>query len=102
MTRASDLDRAYSLLVLLGEYARPIPPETSYALMTAFNLVSEWHIPDTLVHTDENAELGDLLAQATELLTILAGTATDLGEALSLGRAAALLDSLTPEPSDHR
>ena len=102
MTRAIDLDRAYSLLVLLSDYLQPIDPEANYALMTAFNLVSEWHTPDALVRTDENAEFGDLLAQATELVADLAGTATDLGEALSLGRAAALLTSITPEPSDRR
>lgn len=102
MTRPSDLDRAYSLLVQLGETARPINTETSYTHMTVFNLVSEGHTPDALVHTDENAEYGELLAQATELLRVLAGTSTDLGEALSLGRAAALLSSLSPDPSDHR
>ena len=102
MTRVTDLDRAYSLLVLLCDLPQPIDPETSYALMAAFNLVSEWHVPDALVGTDENAEVGDLLAQATELVTDLAGTATDLGEALSLGRAAALLTAITPEPSDRR
>jgi hypothetical protein len=70
--------------------------------MTALNLVSDWHVPDVPVRHDENAAFGDLLARATELATNLAGTATDLGEALSLGRAAALLTTTTPEPTDRR
>lgn len=102
MTRRADLDRAYSLLVQLGERARPIDPKTCYALMTTFNLVSECHTPSALVPIDENAEFGKLLAQARELLRVVAGTSPDLGEALSLGRAAALLDAIATEPSDRR
>jgi len=102
MTRATDLDRAYSLLVGLCDYDRRIHPGTSYAHMAAFNLVSGWHTPDALVPTESNVEFGELLAQSAELLKALARTATNLGEALSLGAAAMLLDGTLLEPRDRQ
>jgi len=102
MSRATDLDRAYSLLVRLCDYDQHPHPGTSHARMAAFNLVSALHTPDALVPTERNAEYGELLAQSTELLTALARTATNLGEALSLGTAAALLDGTLLEPRDRQ
>ncbi len=85
----------------LNDYPQPTDAATSHAQMTAFNLMSERHTPRALVRTDKNAGPGDLPAQATELVSHLATRrGTDLGEALSLGRAAGLLTSITSDTRD--
>lgn len=96
MTRAIDLDRAYSLLVQLCEHPQPVTVSTSCVLMDAFNTFTEQHTPRVLYLSDAPGRRDVLLAEATDLLTHLARTAIDLQEALALGRSAELLRSLTP------
>ena len=102
MSREADLDRAYSLLVLLCEDATPADPETRYALMTAFNLVADQHTPAALGRSGEGTRHSGLLAEAVALIGRLAEASTDLDEALTLGVAADLLDSIVTAGSDRR
>lgn len=102
MSREADLDRAYSLLVLLCEDTAPADAETRYALMTTFNLVADQHTPAAHEHSGEGSEHDELIVEAATLIGRLAEASTGLSEALSLRAAADLLDSIVTAGSEPR
>jgi hypothetical protein len=92
MSRSDDLDRLYGVLIFLCDEARFLNPGTQYAVMLAFNLVSELHAPGRLV-IDHDLDLDDALERAAELAETLTANASGIDELLRLRTVRSLLGS---------